>query len=214
MKKYTKKWPHCHNLGGCFSRSTALETAERMCNAQQLCTGFSFETGVTRGWGCLKKCGANEFGGYGANSHDYWMKPKFSDWDYEIKYERKWPHCRNVDNQGGLFQATVTEASEWCELNNKKCSGFCRQTTFRTKIEVRSTTYYKSCFVNSRRVEFNGYGTGAWDYWAKNENQEDREAKRGYMIATDMIEQGADMYKVKASNHFMEVIEELTFRIM
>lgn len=33
-KKYTKKWPHCLNLGACFGATTTLLKAEALCNAQ------------------------------------------------------------------------------------------------------------------------------------------------------------------------------------
>merc|ERR1712159_416099 len=71
--KYTKKWPHCSNVGACIKGSKcALEAA---CNAAgKECTGFSFTTGAVVGNGCLKKCGNAEFGGFGTGTHDYYAK--------------------------------------------------------------------------------------------------------------------------------------------
>merc|ERR1712159_154389 len=71
--KYTKKWPHCSNVGACIKGSKcALEAA---CNAAgKECTGFSFTTGAVVGNGCLKKCGNAEFGGFGTGTRDYYAK--------------------------------------------------------------------------------------------------------------------------------------------
>ena len=48
---------------------------ESKCRQDPQCTGFSFPVGATVGGGCLKKCGSAEFGGYGTESHDYWVPP-------------------------------------------------------------------------------------------------------------------------------------------
>lgn len=69
--KYNKKWPHCTNLK-CMTNSR--DEFEAACDRYSECTGFSFTTGATSGYGCLKKCGNQEFGGYGRKTYDYWTK--------------------------------------------------------------------------------------------------------------------------------------------
>lgn len=75
------------------------------------------------GWGCLKKCGDKEFGGYGANSHDYWEKPEPEyKPKYGRKYVKKWPHCSNL----GACMANNTaikKAEELCD-RQAACTGF------------------------------------------------------------------------------------------
>lgn len=74
-KIYTKQWPHCDHIDevGCLAGSRT--DLEEECNKHESCTGFSFSTGSTEGWGCLKNCGSDDsFNGYGYGSHDYWMK--------------------------------------------------------------------------------------------------------------------------------------------
>jgi len=71
--KYIKRWPHCKNIK-CTPNSTTKASMEAMCRSYSDCTGFSFSTGASKGWGCLKKCGSREFGGFGATTHDYWAK--------------------------------------------------------------------------------------------------------------------------------------------
>jgi hypothetical protein len=46
---------------------------EDKCLKDKGCSGFSFTADATQGDGCLKKCGATEFGGYGTGTHDYWV---------------------------------------------------------------------------------------------------------------------------------------------
>jgi len=75
-KKYNKKWPHCSNLK-CFNLSPR-QALEKECAKRNDCTGFSFVNGQSTGHGCLKKCGGNEFGGYGAGGYDYWAKRSVS----------------------------------------------------------------------------------------------------------------------------------------
>merc|ERR1711966_403891 len=74
-KKYTKKWPHCKNVKCMSGTKCQMEAA---CNAAAECTGFSFTVNAAVGNGCLKACGAAEFGGYGKDSHDYWAKGKYA----------------------------------------------------------------------------------------------------------------------------------------
>merc|ERR1712106_1106587 len=71
--KYIKKWPHCKNIS-CTPNGTTKASMEAMCRSDSDCTGFSFSTGLNTGWGCLKKCGSKEFGGFGATTHDYWAE--------------------------------------------------------------------------------------------------------------------------------------------
>jgi len=70
--KYKKKWPNCEDIECLTAKS--VDDMEELCNKHSDCTGFSFPTGQTSGFGCLKKCGEKEFGGYGINSHDYWER--------------------------------------------------------------------------------------------------------------------------------------------
>ncbi len=65
-QKYSKKWPHCLNVE-CISGDRS--TFERKCLEHSDCTGFSFPAGQAAGGGCLKKCGPQEFGGFGEGSH-------------------------------------------------------------------------------------------------------------------------------------------------
>ena len=77
-KKYNRKWPHCSNVA-CYSANT-FAYYQHLCDKRSDCTGFSFNHGaaadahVYTGGGCLKRCGSRESGGYGYNSHDYWVK--------------------------------------------------------------------------------------------------------------------------------------------
>merc|ERR1712106_839230 len=73
VDKYIKKWPHCKNIS-CTPNGTTKASMEAMCRSDSDCTGFSFSTGLNTGWGCLKKCGSKEFGGFGATTHDYWAE--------------------------------------------------------------------------------------------------------------------------------------------
>ena len=72
VKKYNKKYPHCANVK-CMN-NTPKRTFEKECAKQKICTGFTFQSGKSTGHGCLKKCGAKEFGGYGSGAYDYWAK--------------------------------------------------------------------------------------------------------------------------------------------
>ena len=72
-RKYYRKWPHCANIK-CVANGTSKASMEAMCKSYSNCTGFSFSTNVSKGSGCLKKCGISEFGRFGANTHDYWVK--------------------------------------------------------------------------------------------------------------------------------------------
>merc|ERR1712032_1458833 len=61
-RKYSEKWPNCENID-CLTMSRGQ--FERACLKDQNCTGFSFPTNfTTAGYGCLKQCGAREFGGF------------------------------------------------------------------------------------------------------------------------------------------------------
>eukprot|EP00546_Thalassionema_frauenfeldii_P000548 CAMPEP_0178932126 /NCGR_PEP_ID=MMETSP0786-20121207/22400_1 /TAXON_ID=186022 /ORGANISM="Thalassionema frauenfeldii, Strain CCMP 1798" /LENGTH=340 /DNA_ID=CAMNT_0020609295 /DNA_START=822 /DNA_END=1844 /DNA_ORIENTATION=- len=74
-KKYTRKWPHCVHIDGVGCLSGSRRDLENECKKHDDCTGFSFSTSSTYGWGCLKNCGNDDsFNGYGYGSHDYWEK--------------------------------------------------------------------------------------------------------------------------------------------
>lgn len=83
VRKYTKRWPHCPDLGACFAYADLIDT-QAACLANPACDGFSFSAGTIdggRGSGCFKtSCAghtdANGGGGagYGHSSHGYWAK--------------------------------------------------------------------------------------------------------------------------------------------
>lgn len=157
-RKYYKKWPHCRNLGACFNNKTTMEAAEKLCDKYALCSGFSFETSVYVGAGCLKNCGTREFGGWGYNTHDYWLRPE-PDYKptYTKKYNRKWPHCANI---GACFNV-YTKLQQAELLCNKQdyCDGFSFQTAM-----LIGWGCLKDCHRGS---EFGGYGANTHDYWIK-----------------------------------------------
>merc|ERR1711881_112984 len=74
-KKFTGKWPHCHNID-CMEGDVAK--FERACAKNPRCNGFSSSAGKkSHGNGCLKmKCGKNAWSerGFGRKTHDYYMK--------------------------------------------------------------------------------------------------------------------------------------------
>eukprot|EP00746_Dinoflagellata_sp_MGD_P165277 gnl/MRDRNA2_/MRDRNA2_94451_c0_seq1.p1 gnl/MRDRNA2_/MRDRNA2_94451_c0~~gnl/MRDRNA2_/MRDRNA2_94451_c0_seq1.p1 ORF type:complete len:669 (+),score=101.30 gnl/MRDRNA2_/MRDRNA2_94451_c0_seq1:106-2112(+) len=77
-KKYSRKWPHCTNLHGCFGGKKVDERIKACLNNPE-CDGFSFthasgDGAPASGGGCLKQNCVPERNGYGYNSHDYWAK--------------------------------------------------------------------------------------------------------------------------------------------
>merc|ERR1711862_823003 len=83
VRKYTKRWPHCPDLGLCFSY-VDLADVQMTCLSDPLCDGFSFSAGTINGGigsGCFKtSCLGHADGdasgglGYGFGSHGYWAK--------------------------------------------------------------------------------------------------------------------------------------------
>eukprot|EP00931_Biecheleriopsis_adriatica_P011945 TRINITY_DN11303_c0_g1_i1.p1 TRINITY_DN11303_c0_g1~~TRINITY_DN11303_c0_g1_i1.p1 ORF type:complete len:350 (-),score=41.13 TRINITY_DN11303_c0_g1_i1:99-1127(-) len=91
VPKYAKSWPHCTNLGECFSLD--LSQAKSACLADPDCDGFSFSAGSMnggRGAGCYKTMcqgkddrdtgnsssdkSTGQFQVFGRGSHGYWEK--------------------------------------------------------------------------------------------------------------------------------------------
>jgi len=79
VQKYARTWPHCRNLGGCFS-FVDLAEAQSACLADEACDGFSFSAaslGGGRGSGCYKTaCQDDGNSTYGRGSHGYWVKQR------------------------------------------------------------------------------------------------------------------------------------------
>lgn len=76
--QYTQSWPHCDDLGPCFTFAD-LAVAKATCLADTSCDGFSFSSGVIgggRGGGCYKtRCRDGGRGrGLGRRTHGYWVK--------------------------------------------------------------------------------------------------------------------------------------------
>ncbi|CAE8671848.1 unnamed protein product [Polarella glacialis] len=75
--RFEKSWPHCSNLGLCFS-FVDLDLAKEQCLQAADCDGFSFSVGLAeggRGSGCYKTaCGGSNTSSLGRGSHGYWEK--------------------------------------------------------------------------------------------------------------------------------------------
>ncbi|CAE8581245.1 unnamed protein product [Polarella glacialis] len=75
--RFEKSWPHCSNLGLCFS-FVDLDLAKEQCLQAADCDGFSFSVGLVeggRGSGCYKTaCGGSNTSSLGRGSHGYWEK--------------------------------------------------------------------------------------------------------------------------------------------
>ena len=69
--KYSGRWPNCENIE-CFSARTSMQMS-KACDASSKCTGFTFGRAAVSG-GCLKACGAVEFGGFGEGDNDYYVR--------------------------------------------------------------------------------------------------------------------------------------------
>lgn len=76
VKQFAKMWPHCANLGPCFSY-VQLRDAKANCLNDTACDGFSFSNTTMdagRGSGCYKtSCPATSVK-LGRGSHGYWVK--------------------------------------------------------------------------------------------------------------------------------------------
>lgn len=150
FREYKRKWPHCTNIR-CFWNSK-LKDLQQRCMASPKCNGFSFSTGRSRGWGCLKKnCRPDHVNGYGYTSHDYYSKDK-----YLKKYVSKWPHCTNL---GRCFKNMMLHSAKRVCIANRRCDGF----SF-THNAVRGRGCYKT---KCRHDRVKGYGYRGYDYYKK-----------------------------------------------
>lgn len=90
VMRFAKSWPHCTNLGMCFS-FVDLDHAKASCMSDPDCDGFSFSAGSMsggRGGGCYKtNCSATPTGddqapgpksNLGRGSHGYWEKRRMT----------------------------------------------------------------------------------------------------------------------------------------
>ena len=110
-KKYSKKWPHCLNIQ-CIHGDRS--TFELKCLEHSDCTGFSFPAGATgAGGGCLKKCGPEEFGGWGTVSHDYWYRGSSDKQKLEraeskvVKVKKQLKKADNAGNSAAVKKLTA-----------------------------------------------------------------------------------------------------------
>lgn len=75
--KYVRSWPHCADLGPCFSHKD-LADAKAECLAKPACDGLSFSAEVVRGGrgsGCYKtQCTGQAPAPLGRGTHGYWVK--------------------------------------------------------------------------------------------------------------------------------------------
>merc|ERR1712032_116585 len=142
VKKYTKKYPHCTNLGKCYNNAPRT-TLEKACKADKLCTGFSFTTGKTTGHGCLKKCGAKEFGGYGTGAYDYFAKKAAPSGD------------KNLSGGNSGSAKNLKACTGECDLDSQCAKGLkCFQRSKGEKIPGCKGLYTKCNDFDGKKIEY------------------------------------------------------------
>merc|ERR1712224_241848 len=99
--KYRKKYPNCKNIKCMKASFCAFADACKRRSSD--CTGFSFEHGAAVGTGCLKKCGTKEFGGFGKDTHDYWVK--------RDKCKKRQKKATKIGSLGGLVQLSASSSN-------------------------------------------------------------------------------------------------------
>lgn len=156
--KYDTKWPHCHNLDGCFG-STNVQDAMTHCMNTPNCDGFSFSANAQNGGGCYKQsCYPDDsWNGFGSGSHGYYecTPDEPAPGECVLRYSKKWPHC---NNDPGCFNTQPLENAKAACIATSSCDGF----SWTTGASSGSGCYKGSCDPDD---SWNGYGYDTHDYY-------------------------------------------------
>merc|ERR1711988_83700 len=118
-KKFSKKWPHCHNIQCLYGPLTKFKHA---CAKNHRCDGFSFSAGKTRhGNGCLKmKCGINAMSenGFGRKTHDYYAR--YSTYWKKVLHKREAGKKEKVNKELTAKEKHKKERAMKAEVKHKE----------------------------------------------------------------------------------------------